>query len=181
MSVISKVINLVSSNINPIKYAKRIGVNVGENCRFIGAPDWGSEPYLISIGNHTEISCDCTFITHDGSTWVFREQEKYQDVVKFGEIKIGNNCFIGAKTTILPGVTIGDNCIIGACSLVTKSIPEGEVWAGIPAHFISTVDEYAEKCLRNTPVYNKSELMKGGISKREEVKKITKVKMTDSF
>lgn len=49
------------------------------------------------------------------------------------EIKIGNNVWIGANSTILRGVTIGDNSIIGANSLVNKDVPAGEVWAGVPA------------------------------------------------
>ena len=115
---------------NPIKYAKKIGVCMGERCRLNGSPDWGSEPWLIQIGEHTEISFDCAFITHDGATWVFREEQRYNKVLRFGKIVIGDNCFIGARSTILPGITIGDNSIIGAGSLVTKSIPSGEIWGG---------------------------------------------------
>jgi acetyltransferase-like isoleucine patch superfamily enzyme len=54
-------------------------------------------------------------------------------------IKIGNNVFIGAHSTILKGVTIGDNTIVGACSVVTKSIPDNEIWAGNPAQFIKKI------------------------------------------
>ena len=64
-------------------------------------------------------------------------------------VTAGNNCFIGIRSTIMPGVSIGDNCIIGACSLVTKNIPSGEVWAGVPAKKICTLDEYEEKVLKN--------------------------------
>jgi acetyltransferase-like isoleucine patch superfamily enzyme len=46
---------------------------------------------------------------------------------------VGNNCWIGANCTILPGVTIGDDAVIGAGSVVTKSVPAGELWAGVPA------------------------------------------------
>lgn len=53
-------------------------------------------------------------------------------------VKIGNNVFVGAHSTILKGVTIGDNSIIGACSLVTKNIPANEIWGGNPAKFIKT-------------------------------------------
>ena len=73
--------------------------------------------------------------------------------MKFGKINIANDCFIGARSTIMPGVSIGDKAIVAACSLVNKSIPSGEIWGG-PAHFITTVDEYAEKCLQNTPEYD---------------------------
>jgi acetyltransferase-like isoleucine patch superfamily enzyme len=55
-----------------------------------------------------------------------------------GAVTIGNNVFIGANCTILKGVTIGDNSIVGACSVVTKSIPPNEIWAGNPAKFIKS-------------------------------------------
>lgn len=117
-----------------IKYAKKLGVKIGNNSKLIihpyfwSLPDFGSEPYLISIGDHTEVSFGCTFLTHDGSNWVFRDKEKYKEVIIGGPISIGNNSFIGCNTTILPGVSIGDNCIIGAGSLVTKNVPGGELW-----------------------------------------------------
>lgn len=152
--IIKKGILFIRKKNNPIKYAKSIGVSIGENCKLIGSPDWGSEPWLISLGNHTEISSDVSFITHDGATWCFRDKIEYKHTCKFGRIRIGSNCFIGAKSIILPNVTIGDDCIVGAGSLVTKNIPNGEVWGGVPAHKITTTVEYAEKCKRNTPNYD---------------------------
>ena len=53
-------------------------------------------------------------------------------------VVIENNAFIGANCTILKGVTIGHNSIVGACSVVTKSIPANEIWAGNPAKFIKS-------------------------------------------
>lgn len=55
-------------------------------------------------------------------------------------IHICKNVFLGTQSTILKGVTIGENSIIGACSLVTKDIPENEVWAGVPAVFIKKLN-----------------------------------------
>ena len=49
---------------------------------------------------------------------------------------IGNNVWIGAKATILLGITIGDNAIIGANSLVNKDVPEGAIVGGVPAKVI---------------------------------------------
>ena len=54
----------------------------------------------------------------------------------FGKVKIGNNVWIGAKATILKGVTIGDGAIIGAHSLVNKDVMPNEIVGGAPARRI---------------------------------------------
>jgi acetyltransferase-like isoleucine patch superfamily enzyme len=54
-------------------------------------------------------------------------------------VTIGNNVWIGCGSTILPGCSIGDNAVVGAGSVVTKSIPAGTIWAGIPAKQIRVV------------------------------------------
>ncbi|MFT3703314.1 MAG: acyltransferase [Agriterribacter sp.] len=59
---------------------------------------------------------------------------------KKAPVKIANNVFIGAHTTILKGVHIGENAIIGAGSVVTKNIPANEIWGGNPAKFLKKPD-----------------------------------------
>ena len=169
MKMIRKILAWYQKKQNPIGYARKIGVTIGNNCKLITSPNWGSEPWLISIGNHTEVSFDVAFVTHDGATWVFRNEEAYEDVVKFGRINIGNDCFIGAKSVILPGVTIGDYSIVAAGSVVNKDSHFGEVWGGVPAHFLMTTKEYADKCKRNTPEYDKENYRQNF---RDEVNKI---------
>lgn len=154
---------------NPVKYGRKIGVKIGEKCSFTTCPHFGSEPYLITIGDHVRFSGEVMLITHDGGTWVFREQEEYKNVVRYGRITIGNNVFIGARTTILPNVHIGNNVVVGAGSVVTKSIPSGEIWGGCPAHFISYTTDYAEKCLAETPQYDREHYVS---NKQDEVIKI---------
>lgn len=52
---------------------------------------------------------------------------------------IKNHAFIGAYSIVLKGVTIGENSIIGAGSVVTKSVPDNQIWAGNPAKFIRNI------------------------------------------
>ena len=140
-----------------IEEARKMGVVIGKDCRFQGKPRWGSEPWLITIGNHVELSGNVTFITHDGATWVFRDQERYNNVIRYGKIIIKDNCFVGMNATIMPGVTIGENSVIGACSLVIKDVEPNSVYAGVPARRICSLEEYAEKCLSQTPDYDKTQ------------------------
>lgn len=93
----------------------------------------------IEIGNNVKIGgntviYDTDFHSLDPQLRLNADTDKKN--AKNAPIKIGNNVFIGAHATILKGVTIGDKAIIGACSVVTKNIPAGEIWAGNPAKFL---------------------------------------------
>lgn len=129
---------------NPIKYAEKIGVKLGEDVRLIGIDErtFGSEPYLISIGNHVTVAGQVKFINHDGGVWVFREKEPDIELIK--PIKIGNNVFVGYRSIIMPGVEIGDNVVVGAGSIVLKDVPDNSIVAGVPARVIKSIDEYRE-------------------------------------
>ena len=151
MKLITKIFVNVYKYIAPIKCARLLGVKIGDKCKTFGSVNWGSEPFLITLGNHTEVSFGVTFITHDGATWCFRDEEEYRGAMKYGRIHVGNDCFIGAKSIILPGVSIGDKSIVAAGAVVAKSIPSGEVWGGVPARFISKTSDYADKILDSSP------------------------------
>ena len=126
-----------------INTLRAMGVRIGERCR-IYTTSFGSEPWLIRIGDHVCISNDVTFVNHD-LNWPF--QDKYESLTCFGPIEVRDNCQIGVRATILPHVTIGPNSIVGACSVVTKDVPPNTVVAGNPARFICTLEEYEQKCL----------------------------------
>jgi len=121
---------------------RAMGVRIGERCRIYTA-NFGSEPYLIEIGNHVLISNDVTFVNHD-LNWPF--QDRYASLTGFGTIVIEDNCQIGLRATILPRVRIGPNAIVGACSVVTKDVPPNTVAAGVPAKVVCTLDAYEARC-----------------------------------
>lgn len=82
-------------------------------------------------------------ITHDNGI-IKPSKGKYTDI--FGGISIGNNCFVGARTIILPGISICDNVIIAAGSVVTKTIYDDKsIWGGNPARRIGNWDDYLSK------------------------------------
>ena len=62
--------------------ARQAGAVIGDGCRFYGLPEFGSEPYLISIGRNVRFSADVVMITHDGGIEVFQtlNPERYQRV-----------------------------------------------------------------------------------------------------
>ena len=127
-----------------IAYARRTGVKVGSNCR-IYTTNFGSEPFLITIGNHVTITAGVTFITHDGSGWLFRDEKGRRYF--YAPIEIGNNVFIGVNSIILPGVKIESNVIVAAGSVVTKSVPSNSIVAGVPAKIIGRTDTFKDKVL----------------------------------
>ncbi|MGR5167022.1 acyltransferase [Vibrio astriarenae] len=130
---------------NHTDFARKVGVNFGENCTF-NTRDFGSEPYLITIGDNFYCSKNISFITHDGSVNVIRNSvEGYSDIDLFGRISIGNNVFIGVNSVVLPNTIVGDNVIIGAGSVIRGELQSNTVYAGVPVKKICSLDEWFEK------------------------------------
>jgi acetyltransferase-like isoleucine patch superfamily enzyme len=145
------------------------GLEVGADCRIFGFPSFGSEPYLVSIGNHVTVSAGVVFLTHDGGTWVFRSRPEFASVIRYGRIRVKDNCFIGARAIVLPNVTIGPNSVVGAGAVVTQDVPPDTVVAGVPARVITSLDEYAKRCLSENPSYNPAAYK---INKKRELQRI---------
>lgn len=131
---------------NSLQDALDNGLKMGNNVQLIATPNFGSEPYLISIGDDCIISFDVTFLTHDATAYfVGKLPGEDPQTGYFGPIIIEDNCFIGCRTTILPNVRIGSGCIIGAGSIVNRDIPAGMVAAGNPCRVICSLEEYRDK------------------------------------
>lgn len=96
-----------------------IGNNVTIKC---GVQLWDG----IRVGDDVFIGPNVTF-TNDK----YPRSKKYPDA--FPKTVINKGASIGANATILCGVTIGRNAMIGAGSVVTKNVPDGELWFGNPA------------------------------------------------
>ena len=148
--IIKNIIDRLQLRKDPIKYFRKQGVTIGKGCEIYSTVTFGSEPYLVNIGDNVRVTSGCKFITHDGGVWVLRHMyEDLQDIDKFGKITVGNNVHIGINTVIMPGVTIGNNCVIGVGAVVTKDIPDNSIAVGVPARVIKTIKEYKDKNLQN--------------------------------
>jgi acetyltransferase-like isoleucine patch superfamily enzyme len=127
---------------DPVRYFRSQGAEIGEGVDIFGANlfTFGSEPYLVSIGNHVTISHNVDFITHDGAMRVARA--KYPGAYLYGRIRVSDGCFLGAHSVLLPGASVGAGSVIGSGSVVTDEIPPGVVAVGAPAKPVKTVEEY---------------------------------------
>src|SRR5438046_9352856 len=80
-----------------------------------------TNPRGIHIGRYSVVTFGAAVLTHDYVNGCDRD------------VHIGDDCFIGAHSIILPGVTLGDNCIVAAASVVARNVPAGSLVAGNPA------------------------------------------------
>jgi acetyltransferase-like isoleucine patch superfamily enzyme len=108
-------------------FIKIWGMKIGEGTQisFTAKLD-KTNPTGITIGDHSIVTFGATILTHDALN------------NRHGTVKIGNNCFIGARSIILPGVEIGDNSIVGAGTVVVRSVPPHSLVAGNPGQIIKS-------------------------------------------
>lgn len=102
-------------------------VFIGENVTFDSL-----NPQLIIVEDYVLITANCSFLTH----YINPHNRR----CSYGSIRIKRNAILGWGTIICKPVTIGENSIVGSGSIVTHDIPDNEVWAGNPAHFIRKID-----------------------------------------
>ena len=127
---------------DPFAELETKGLKIAESTKATMHSPWGIDrmfPWLIEIGESCIISTNVVILAHDAST-AFSI-----GYTKIGRVTIGNHVFIGHNSTVLCGVTIGDNVIVGANSLVNKDLKPNGVYAGNPAKYICSFEEYRDK------------------------------------
>lgn len=108
-------------------------IQLGNNV-FVGACCQFNSSTKIVVGDNCLIASNTTFVD-TGHENLLGKLINLQPCI-FEEIVVGDDVWIGTQCAILKGVTIGNGSIIGAGSVVNKSIPPNQIWAGVPARFI---------------------------------------------
>ena len=106
----------------------------------------------VTFGDNVFIAPNCVFSTA-GHAIDSEQRAKGLEIAR--PITVGNNVWIGANVSVLPGVTIGNSSIIGAGSVVNKDIPEGVIAAGNPCKVIRKITEEDKK---KYPVFEDSQM-----------------------
>ena len=135
-----------------------LGAKIGRGVRLRTNIDFGNDPTGITIGDGCYINRRCTLfadwgcaITLGTNVWLGPEVMLWTGSHTVGPgsqrcgtgvsspIVIGNGCWVGARATILGGVTIGSGSVVGASALVMKDIARNCLVAGVPAKLIRTL------------------------------------------
>jgi acetyltransferase-like isoleucine patch superfamily enzyme len=110
-------------------YREGPSIAIGDSC-FVGTACEFNIRERITIASHCRIAAGCRFIDHDhnvSGTGPIR----WPDVA--AEICVREYAWLGANAIVLKGVTIGRGAVVGAGAVVNRSIPDNEIWAGVPA------------------------------------------------
>jgi UDP-2-acetamido-3-amino-2,3-dideoxy-glucuronate N-acetyltransferase len=123
---------------------------------------------FVEIQKNAEIGSDCKISSHTficegvtigngvfvGHSVTFTNDKYPRAIAANGQLqtesdwvvettRVDDGASIGSGATLLCGITIGKGAMIGAGSVVTRSVPAGELWAGNPTRFIRKVDDHA--------------------------------------
>lgn len=100
---------------------------------------WGD--LAATLGERVALAPGVTFVAASGPCYSrLAELEGFADRhITYAPITVGDDTWIGANVTILPGVTIGKYCLIGAGSVVTRDVPDYAIAAGVPARILGDV------------------------------------------
>lgn len=137
-----------------------LGAKIGRGVHLRANVDFGNDPSGITIGDGCYINRRCTFFADWGCTitlgcnvWLGPEVMLWTGTHEVGPsaqrcgdglmqpITIGDGCWLGARATVLAGVTVGSGGIVGAAALVNKDVPPNSVAAGVPARVLRRIPE----------------------------------------
>lgn len=126
--------NIISTSGGTVKVGSR--TSFFSDCLISGAVTIGNDCLFannVTVLSGTHQIRGCGTIRENDAAW-----ERSPDYRPFDPISIGEDCWLGANSVILPGVSIGKGTVVGANSVVTKSFPDYSILGGVPAKVIGS-------------------------------------------
>ena len=148
-SVMREILGELNENVTlqgPVRFHYGRHTKIGKNT-FINFNFTCQDDAEVTIGEHCDFGPNVTIVTPmhpllpDERLKLMCPDGVERRLCYAEPVRIGNNCWICANVTILPGVTIGDGCVIGAGSVVSKSVPPNSLAVGNPCRVIRTITQ----------------------------------------
>ena len=114
----------------------------GEGVLEIGEGTFINYGCSLAATKHVKIGANCSIGTHAiilDNSFHRLEPERRNEAPESAPVILEDNVWLGARVTVLPGVTIGEGSAIGAGSVVTKDIPARSLAAGVPARIVRKI------------------------------------------
>lgn len=143
----------ISSTINNVKIEDY--VKIAKNCSIFGSSknilEIGKESYIgmgtllnghaakLIIGENVSIAQNVIIMTDSGPN-ASKEMQKFFPLIE-GPVVIGNHCWLGANSVIMPNVELGEFCVVAANSFVNKTFPSYSVIGGNPARILKMINK----------------------------------------
>jgi len=131
-----------------VKSENKVRLKIGENVS-IGNNSFISANNSIEIGDNVIMSA-YVFITDHDHGFEMEKNLNEQPLTENGFVKIGDNVFLGTKSSILKNVSVGERTVIAANAVVTKDVPAYSIVAGNPARIIKKYDFEKKEWIRTT-------------------------------
>lgn len=130
-----------------VKSENKVRIEIGNNVS-IGNNSFLSANNDIKIGNNVIMSSYVFITDHDHGFADMEKNISQQPLSEGGSVKIGDNVFLGVKSSVLKNVTIGERSVIAANAVVTKDVPTYSVVAGNPARIIKKYDSEKKEWIK---------------------------------
>lgn len=144
MSLLSGNIRLLIRKLRGEKVAedyRRAGAKIGSGFLENGLVINLNDCPFVTIGDNVVLGPRVLILAHDAA---LRARVGY---TRMEPVLIESDAFVGAGSIILPGTSVGQGAVIAAGSVVRGLVPSGEVWGGVPARHISSVEKLVERAV----------------------------------
>ena len=130
-----------------VKSGSGVRLKIGDNVS-IGNNSFISANNSIEIGNDVIMSAYVFITDHDHGFEDVEKKLSQQPLTEGGHVKIGDNVFLGVKSSVLKNVSIGERAVVAANAVVTKNVPAFSIVAGNPARIIKKYDFEKKEWIR---------------------------------